>query len=485
MSTAIIADSFTSISNIAANPPARPSEFPQHHHGVLTLYITRVPGSRDVFLTPLKPRERIVTAQDVQSSLYYVHINSIDDIELLHNPERTAGERLEARINTANHGPSIAPNARSSMYEYDQERVPALPRRPQAAPALPPRPMKITRKPVTTNVANTLQHAVVLPVLPPRPLPPLPDENASSFETNGHDAYDQDEKPSHLHRDLGYPLTPIETARHEGLDGTLTLVRREPSTSDQWNVATIYDLPLQEVTSRSNSGLAKARIKKSGAPLYIDITNAAYLAFRSDQSNDKPVEAGTFRRRLYLPGSSSIDLTTSRAYRTESANSRNSADRPSLDMRRNGYCFKSPWGGDCQFTTTPSGRSLICKHALAAQQTTEVSELRFNLPVSAKDEGSPQDRRRSYFADGRRHSRIDLVRGLVKKTDVGHLSPDGSLDDLDAPDFSLGHELAGGGFGGRQPKLGKLIIHPAGLAMLDLLVAANIGLWWRAWEKVG
>ncbi len=50
-------------------------------------------------------------------------------------------------------------------------------------------------------------------------------------------------------------------------------------------------------------------------------------------------------------------------------------------------------------------------------------------------------------------------------------------------DLSLGQERAGGGFGGKQAKLGKLIIQNEGLKMLDLLVAANIGLWWKAYEK--
>ena len=58
------------------------------------------------------------------------------------------------------------------------------------------------------------------------------------------------------------------------------------------------------------------------------------------------------------------------------------------------------------------------------------------------------------------------------------------MDDEDRLDLSLGQERAGGGFGGKQAKLGKLIVHPDGIAMLDLLVAANVGLWWRAWERV-
>jgi len=64
---------------------------------------------------------------------------------------------------------------------------------------------------------------------------------------------------------------------------------------------------------------------------------------------------------------------------------------------------------------------------------------------------------------------------------------DDSVEDarssLDRLDLSLGQEFAGGGFGGKQAKLGKIILEDEGLKMLDLLVATNIGLWWRAYEK--
>jgi hypothetical protein len=50
-------------------------------------------------------------------------------------------------------------------------------------------------------------------------------------------------------------------------------------------------------------------------------------------------------------------------------------------------------------------------------------------------------------------------------------------------DLSLGQEFAGGGFGGKDAKLGKLIIGDEGLKMVDLLVAANVALWWRAYDK--
>jgi hypothetical protein len=53
------------------------------------------------------------------------------------------------------------------------------------------------------------------------------------------------------------------------------------------------------------------------------------------------------------------------------------------------------------------------------------------------------------------------------------------------PAFSLalGKEKAGGGNRGKRAKLGKLIVHDEGLKMMDLVVAANIGVWWGAWEK--
>jgi hypothetical protein len=50
-------------------------------------------------------------------------------------------------------------------------------------------------------------------------------------------------------------------------------------------------------------------------------------------------------------------------------------------------------------------------------------------------------------------------------------------------DLTLGQEYAGGGMTGKQAKLGKLIIEGEGLQMLDLIVAANMALWFRAYEK--
>jgi len=115
-----------------------------------------------------------------------------------------------------------------------------------------------------------------------------------------------------------------------------------------------------------------------------------------------------------------------------------------------------------------------------------VSELRFNLPVSvtpsvpstpAADQSLS---RKSYFF-ARPHARREISSSSDAKESA--YDTGSAIDRSDKLDLSLGQEDAGGGFGGKQAKLGKLIIQDEGLKMLDLLVAANMSLWWRAYER--
>lgn len=108
-----------------------------------------------------------------------------------------------------------------------------------------------------------------------------------------------------------------------------------------------------------------------------------------------------------------------------------------------------------------------------------VSELRFNLPSSSKastPRGEESSKRTSFFHKPRHSRKNSSVDSRADFTDDVRRS-------FDRMDLSLGQEFAGGGFGGKQAKLGKLIIEDEGLKMMDLLVAANMALWWRAYEK--
>lgn len=116
-----------------------------------------------------------------------------------------------------------------------------------------------------------------------------------------------------------------------------------------------------------------------------------------------------------------------------------------------------------------------------------LSELRFNLPGSDLFPSEAENDRP--LQGSWRHGLHKLLRPGMQ--DIG-AEPwrdpvDGGGSDWEmadpALDLHLGRERAGGGNRGTRAKLGKLIIYHDGLKMLDLIVAANIGVWWTAWER--
>lgn len=62
-------------------------------------------------------------------------------------------------------------------------------------------------------------------------------------------------------------------------------------------------------------------------------------------------------------------------------------------------------------------------------------------------------------------------------------TPRSSSEEEERLHLSIGREKAGGGRRGKRAKLGKLIIHDEGFKMLDLVIAANMGVWWTVWES--
>jgi hypothetical protein len=161
-------------------------------------------------------------------------------------------------------------------------------------------------------------------------------------------------------------------------------------------------------------------------------------------------------------------------------------------MKPRGYTFTSPWGGRCEFRTGNGGRSLLCYHFLhegevgsfnplvpdsnpSKSTSAVVSELRFNLPGSDLFPTGDASK-----GDG--ENRLGHFGKIIKSAmDRSEYRDD---DDVMSPfDLNIGGEKAGGGNRGTRAKLGKLIIYHEGLKMLDLLVAANMGVWWGSWEK--
>ena len=191
--------------------------------------------------------------------------------------------------------------------------------------------------------------------------------------------------------------------------------------------------------------------------------------------------------------------------------------QPGPGLKPKGYVFISPWDGRCEFHTSTSGRSLKCRHILdpkspkfnpvavaqnirdaqavgrsrgdelvaAMSGAKPVSELRFNLPSGdvlkasspSKGEGNGKWDSAQHQLQGRFSK---LVHRLEARSSDEEYDDDGEDDDNM---MNLGRENAGGGSRGNRAKLGKLIIHDEGLKMLDLVVAANVGVWWTTWER--
>jgi len=170
------------------------------------------------------------------------------------------------------------------------------------------------------------------------------------------------------------------------------------------------------------------------------------------------------------------------------------------------YTFASPWDGICTFVASVNGQSLKCKHMIPNGSTREtaeghensavtVAELRFNFssPLHPKDETKrgprasifTQNTHRGFASGFRSRHRAESSSDVSSFRSRSH---SGSSTDQDQPEFdknrldlSLARERAGGGLRGKSAKLGKLIVEDEGLKMLDLVVAACMGVWWRSY----
>ena len=322
-------------------------------------------------------------------------------------------------------------------------------------------------------------------------------------------------------------------------DGSLSLIRRY--NGEQWNVGKIsntYARSVAEGITNLGTGISVAILTPgytkftegdasiSGAQSNLEVSHgpSSHLGSKSDASGSSHEDQAAFRRHLRLSGHVKRPNQRRRQESTDpmfmqdvrpsfdsSIGSQHSdgpsspailvseQDTPSLKK----FVLQSPWDGTCEFAAGIAGRSLKCKHSYGSIDprygpgihSTTVSELRFNLPSSkafgspnpkSSIPGTPRDAKRSsmFSTHRKKHSSSSLQ--TLDPTSLssanGYFASKIELEDR--LDLALGQEHAGGGFGGKQAKLGKLIIENEGLLMLDLVVAANMALWWRVYEKV-
>ena len=321
------------------------------------------------------------------------------------------------------------------------------------------------------------------------------------------------------------------------LDHTIALIRRDPSSGGQWNVGKLYIGSSSDFNTDIEPQTQQPQSPGLQDEIHIDITAPGYFKFdefendpnlnlECDRSNPSPStnenqrparsfhSQPIFHRELFIKSfkqfnvsqasrknnpRSSIEFRHNSDFLTNSSDfaSRSSVSSPdpSRSLPR-AYCFLSPWKGVCEFTTGIAGRSLKCRHTLqsTSSESVAVSELRFNLP-SSKVFGKASSKRplatqsrssRDSSILSSQHHRSSYSDNPNQPSSFNLDDQEHSESDLDEPmDLSLGQERAGGGLRGREAKLGKLIIEDEGLKMLDLLVAANMGVWWRVYGRNG
>ncbi|OAP58687.1 hypothetical protein AYL99_07777 [Fonsecaea erecta] len=528
MNAPVEAQSISSLNHLLANPPRYPRNPTHEVHEPLVLYIVRVPGSKDVFLTPLKPATKAsISIEAVQSSLYFLHVERPEDEALR--------KSLEAARATEDRSHDVSRIQRKPLPPSPYVNYPAAlrpPTPPKSYPHYqPPSPESKTATQAEryaargTHLRLSTRDNLNVSLTSGKPVGtrPMPskmhdcDENASPNPVeNAQTQFNLTRKPlqtTRLSDTHGYNMSytgqdqPISAGtdrnpQHSSLlspssmagnpqSGMLriTLIRRDPASGSQWNVGSI----IQQTT--------EALLRK----VDIELTSPGYNKFVQLEAG-----GGTgFRRKVAYMQMSSDDGSLLIRRRGNSTESFSNAAQSTSRRSKQAYAFISPWQGMCAFGNGLDGKSLRCRHFLPGANpsmpgvSADVAELRFNLPWASLRLKDPNKKQASHLSNLSHDSSITrpevssnkeqwrrsfqtLTHRARKQLSIS--DGDGSMEEstqLDKPgdqfrlSLDLGREKAGGGFKGHSAKLGKLIINDEGLKMCDLVVAACMGVWWQ------
>ncbi|OCT47657.1 hypothetical protein CLCR_03434 [Cladophialophora carrionii] len=540
MNAPVEAQSISSLSYLLANPPRYPRNPTHQVHDPLVLYIVRVPGSKDVFLTTLKPPTKAtISIEAVQSSLYFLHVERPQDEALRDSLEAArAAERSSNGVSPIRRKP--LPSTPFANYPASQ-RPPTPPKSyPHYQPPLPGSGTATQAQRYAARGANlrldmgdpnpgsaTSRRPVGARPFPARPALDLPLQTISDEDSASPDPIEQGRRQFRLARKpvqgphllhagapenvepeqelptrspIPLPSQPSPTnlagnvvSRPQADFPRVTLIRRDPASGSQWNVGSIIP-------------------HSAGGPLHeveIELTSPGYTHFAElDAASGRG-----FRRKVGYLSTSNQDTPLVTRRRSNSDESVATSPFSNNRKARRAYAFMSPWHGICAFSNGLDGKSLRCRQTLLganpsiAGVTADVAELRFNLPWATNRLREPHKRQGSELSELSSNvpvarpesssSREQWRRSFQALTHKARkqLSISDNNDDWKSPreespqldrlengsrmSLDLGREKAGGGFTGQSAKLGKLIIHDEGLKMCDLVVAACMGVWWQ------
>ncbi|KAI0913508.1 hypothetical protein F4823DRAFT_622117 [Ustulina deusta] len=568
MSEHVEARSLAALNQLAANPPQYPTKPNEARQAPLTLYISRVPGTRDIILSTLKPQVKNVTAGDPENE-------PLIPLNQSRHPSspRSSGESPRPRIhrkplpNTPGQPvPRIAPSTPTAPSGKENQGHESPTRNSVLRTVLggqsEHQPSYSTLTPAGYGMSlgsgspltdTVRQHVPPLPNIP-RPSYPHVEEHPPSLPArpgNKHFPSDLTDAPDLSHGSAVSAHASLPAERRPFTPFSLTLIRRDPGSGQQWNVGKIASFQLENPNlidddkrhqaypsiqiHLETSGYAKFRgMPEVGLRGSLDLRPGSSSSLTRQFLNfptGMPA-SGAFERHVQMSYSPSFTASLRQRFRSQSSTDEGRSSppkkrsghcrgdsqtsmgsfggdfdgsdapiitQPAPGLKPRGYIFYSPWDGRCEFVTGKAGRTLNCRHVLPSyggglynplvdgsdpehgderpDSTRPISELRFNLPSNEllADKKSTEGGMRA-----RDHLQSQFNRMVAKAQ---------GLDDSDDGDFhfdmSLGREKAGGGNRGKRAKMGKLIIFDEGLKMLDLAVAANVGIWWTTYNTRG
>lgn len=246
----------------------------------------------------MKPQQRVVTAQDVESSLYYLHVDSADDEEIREALQATQEAKRLSGIGEYDlrHSTESAGLKRKPLPMSPQL---ALGTRPEVPPKVYPRFQipdyqsrelsKFARKPLPSPT----QEPPVLDAIPPLHLRklPSPTQGPPVMDTTSQLPARKPLGPRPLHLRNSYSDTTESIAEYpaqnEGKqvseqerasDFSITIIRRDPTSGGQWNVGklTAGAAAMRRKSSLGSSGLQTPQADHS---VSIEISTEGYNRF--------------------------------------------------------------------------------------------------------------------------------------------------------------------------------------------------------------
>lgn len=424
MSTPIEASSVSSLTNLLASPPQYPRNPTHQPNEPLVLYIVRVPGSKDVFLTPLKPPTKAsISLEAIQSSFYYLHVETAEDEEVRESLE---AERLKAEQQTPVTPISRKPLPPTPFANYPASQRPHTP--PKSYPNYQPpgegsnvdtqaarfsargghlrfraESDVVHRRPLGPRLLPSQGRStdVTSPrgPSPPRPTPEeidsrrwsVPDRHPSTWVAplkipqNGSSATER-QSPSSPLKQLANETNMLSSGS-EQVPTSITIIRRDPTSGAQWNVGSIqvtgrtHNLSLLQPVEVTLTSPGYTKLSQSQATPS-EVTDGALSDFPPFATSSKP----TFYRRVGFRMLSEDQKPSLHHVRTNANEALDDITNSKTPKLRNVYAFTSPWNGICAFSNGVDGRSLKCRHTLPSQPPSDsgapLAELRFNLPWS-------------------------------------------------------------------------------------------------------